>query len=244
MNFRCVVSYLFSSSLLAMLPQALAAFVITDDLEALVVPSVGTSFQSISFENSYSNPVVVCNGEVPSNANWTPVVRLNNVTANGAQVRVQKFSNVANDTSNPQVHVGNVHCIVSEAGTHQLPDGSWYQAGTVNVTGTNRSGNWNTNQQVQVTGVSSNLTGTLGVLAQVMTHNDSRGQVPFLTDCESRGNHPFQSGFNDGVCVGRHTAGLNATRSAETMGYIILQSGAFEFARDDGLQPHAPDCGL
>ncbi len=69
-----------------------SAFQITDDLELVTVTSVGTAFQSVSFLNSYTTPIPVCVGHIPSNSNWTPVVRLQNVAAGGMDVRVQSLT--------------------------------------------------------------------------------------------------------------------------------------------------------
>ena len=207
------------------------AFTITEDLEAFTVPSVGTSFQSVTFENTYTDPIAVCNGRTVSNANWMPVVRITGLSSTGMSVRVQKFGNVANDTSSPTVAINEVHCIVTEAGLHQLPDNSWYQAGKVSSNGKNQSSNWNTNRTEEVTGISSNLTGARGVIAQILTSNDDRGQVPHVNNCVARDRNPFDGGR---FCVGRHTGGYNTGRSNEDVGYIVFQTGNSSFANSDG----------
>ncbi|MEM9971025.1 MAG: hypothetical protein AAF762_07990 [Pseudomonadota bacterium] len=208
------------------------AFPITDDLEAFTVPSVGTSFQSVSFTNTYADPIVVCNGRTVSNANWMPVVRIDNLTGTGMRVRVQKFGDVANDTSSPTVAINEIYCIVSDAGLFQLPDGSWYQAGKVNSTDKNYRLDWNTARTEEVTGISSNVSGTRGVLAQIMTSNDARGQVPHLNNCVNRNQNPFAGGR---FCVGRHTGGYATSRASEVVGYIVFQTGNSTFVNDDGV---------
>ncbi len=207
------------------------AFPISNDLEAFTVPAVGTTFQSVSFENTYTDPIVVCNGRTVSNANWMPVVRITGLTGTGMSLRVQKFGNVANDTSNPQVAINEVHCIVSDAGLFQLPDGSWYQAGKVTSTQKNWRSDWNTNRTEEVTGISSNLTGARGVLAQIMTSNDARAQVPHINNCVSRNQNPFSNGR---LCVGRHTSGYSTARANEVVGYIVHQTGNTTFVADNG----------
>lgn len=213
----------------------LAAFPITSDLEAFTVPAVGASFQAVSFSNSYTDPIVACNGRTVSNANWMPVVRIDGLTGTGMDVRVQKFSNVANDTSAPPVAVNEVHCIVSEAGVHQLPDGSWYQAGKVLSDDTNSRGDWATSRTEEVFGISGNVSGARGVIAQIMTSNDDRGQVVHVNNCISRAQNPFAGGR---FCVGRHTGGYTTARTDETVGYFVFQTGASTFVNDDGIVIH------
>lgn len=207
------------------------AFPISDELEAFTVPAVGTAFQPVSFTNSYTDPIVACNGRTVTNANWMPVVRITGLSGTGMSVRVQKFGNTANDTSNPQVAVNEVHCIVSEAGLFQLPDGSWYQAGRVTSTQKNWRSDWATSRTEEVTGISGNLTGPRGVLAQIMTSNDDRGQVAHINNCVSRNQNPFSNGR---FCVGRHTGGYSTARANEVVGYIVFQTGNTTFVNDNG----------
>lgn len=243
------------AGILQMCASAGFAFVITDDLEQISVSGVTGSFQSVTFGQSYIDPIPVCVGQVASNANWTPVVRLQNVTSTGMEVRVQKLSNVANDTTAPTVYVGAVNCIIADAGTARFPDAPnatkvWYQAGkhvVSNTFGNNAANNWNGGQfnanEVVVDGglngvyAGTDLTKELGVLAQIMTSADPFGQVPHVNDCESRANQPFQSNFNDGVCIGRHIGKLGSgstSRAPETIGYIIFRTGTGRIENSHG----------
>ncbi len=232
---------------------------ITDNLEQVVVPAVSGAWKSVSFENSYAQPIPICVGQVGSNANWTPVVRLRNVSATGMQVRVQKLANAANDTSAPTVAVNAVHCVIADAGDHDLPDGPvsskiWFQAGKHTVSNTYGSGaaadGWqNAAFDDDIVSASAGLNGAyagsglgtkLGVVAQIMTSNDAFGQVVHVNDCESRANNPFQGGFSDGVCIGRHIsqlageAGAPNARAAEEIGYIIFRTGNGDFTNTSG----------
>lgn len=229
------------------------AFSITDSMEQFTVASVGTGWTSVTFANNYTTPIPVCVGTNASSANWTPVVRLRDVVggaSGGMSIRVQKLASVENDTSSPTVYVGPVHCIIAEAGVHSLPGagaGVWFQAGKQSVTntyGSNGAVNGWTGFTADAVSVNTGLDGayagsglssTLGVVAQIMTYNDPRGQVVHVNDCEGRANLPFQSGFSDGVCIGRHISqlalisGAPNSRLGEDIGYIIFRTGAGAF---------------
>lgn len=231
---------------------AAGAFAITDTFEQVTISSVGTSFQTVTFSNTYTAPVAVCVGTIASNAQWPPVVRLQSVGSTSMQVRVQKFANATADTSSPAVNVAPVHCLIAEAGVHYYPGFTsgkvWFQAGkhTISNTFGNSAPNaWTPtafNQgEVAVDGglngayAQTPLTTTLVVLAQVMTSNDSFGQVAHVNDCENRANLPFLSSFSDGVCVVRHVGRLPTTgRAAETVGYLIFRTGAGQITTTKG----------
>lgn len=209
------------------------AFQITNTLEAITVSSVGTGFQTVTFQNTYTlAPVVVCTGQVPNAGQSLPVIRLQNVSTTSMQIRVQKFNP---DAGYPNAHVGTVYCLVSEIGSHTLPDGKQYQAEKVGVTGNHYFKNW-ANEGVNVTNaIDVNKRNTNSViLAQIMTSNDVRAQVPLLSNCESidtppAGKPPF-FGVTADMCVGRHTGNLEIDDLAgETVGYIVAQPGTYNF---------------
>lgn len=175
--------------------------VVTPDLEQISITSVNASFQTITFGQTYTNPIPVCVGQVGSSASWTPVVRITGLTGTGMQVRVQKFSNLENDTSNPPVFVGTVHCIIADAGSYAYPgatsSGIWFQAGSLSVTKTHGSGaaadDWSgfgpplaVNAGLNGAYAGTPLGTNLAVVAQTMTSNDGRGQAVHVNDCDQR----------------------------------------------------------
>lgn len=262
---RAMTTFFAGAMTTGLMVSPASAFKITDNLELVTVASVGTTFQSVSFLNSYTTPVPVCVGQNLSTSNWTPLVRLRNVASGGMDVRVQSLNNVptvAEPNNTPPVYVGTVYCLIAEAGSHPFPGATdqskiWIEAGKHSVTNTYGSRvaaqRWNNadfdDDQVSFTAAqTAGLTGAYatapqnatlnqqwGVLAQVMTYNDPLGQAPHVNDCESRANNPFQGGFSDGVCIGRHIGrltdqnGAPTSRGGEDIGYLIFRTGSGQF---------------
>jgi len=86
-------------------------------------------------------------------------------------------------------------------------------------------GTWN---QANLEDVSSTISHTYNnpvVLGQVISHNDNRASVFYTSDCEGRGNEPFQSGQADGICVGKHIGSIPGSRNSETIGYLVAEQG-------------------
>jgi len=221
----------FSFSILVLLGllashRAADAYVVSPQLEAIKVSSVGFSWQSVSFENTYVNPVAVCVYNLPSAASPPATVRLTSVGASGMQVKIQQFPNSSSVTA------GDVHCLIAEAGAHTLPDGRAFEARTAISTATHGQNAANGWSMGALNNVSASVTGSYAnpaVLAQVMTFNDSNASVAYVNDCDSRGNPPFASGMADGMCVSKHIGQMSGSRSNETIGFIISNGGSGSF---------------
>ncbi len=254
-NLNFVLAIAAGAMLAAMSPAR--ALQITSDLELITIPAVGQAYKSVAFENSYTAPpVAICTGTTGLFPIHSPIVRLNNVTTTGMQLRTQSLSNDSYNTTNTPVNVGDVHCLIAKEGVHKWPndpdsDKNWMEVGRVNVTrtfghtnnGVGPADEWNqavfedgqifVSQGLNGDFLGSPLQSQLGVLAQIMTDNDPLGQAPFVTDCDALGSNPYQSGFTDGACLGRHVGRLawttvggdNMSRAPEEMGYIVFRRG-------------------
>lgn len=199
------------------------AFTITSELEAIRIPSVGFGWTSVSFENTYSNPVAVCTYNLPSSASPPATVRITGLGSSGMQVKIQQFPNSSSVTAS------DVHCLIADTGAHTLPDGRPFEARSVISTATHgqsAANGWNMGALNNVSGLVSGSYSNPVVLAQVMSFNDSNASVAFVNDCDNRGNPPFLSGMADGMCVSKHIGQMSGSRSNETIGFIIAEGGS------------------
>ncbi|MEO0466304.1 MAG: hypothetical protein AAF216_07155 [Pseudomonadota bacterium] len=195
---------------------------VTSTLEFHVLESVGYPWQPITFDNNYTAPVVVCSYVLADENDPPATVRLNNVGPTSADVRIQQFE----DSS--VVTAGTVFCIVSETGAYTLPGGMQFEARTV-VSDETSSGSggqgWNQSRLENITGDLTQTYSNPVLVGQVMSFNDTLASVFHATDCEQRQNRPFQGGFSDGACVGKHIGQINGTRASETLGYMVIENG-------------------
>lgn len=195
---------------------------ITEDLEYQKISGVGYSWQYVSFSNNYTDAIVVCSNVLPSSANREAVVRVNNISSSGFEVKIQAPSDV--DAG----YTTDVYCIISDEGSYSIP--IKYEARK--VLSTNSSGanpnNWDASNAEEVTNSIVQTYNKPTVLGQVMSYNDNRFSLFWSFDCESRKNRPFQSGMSDGICVGKHLGQVAETRSSETLGYIVAEAGIYE----------------
>ena len=124
-----------------------------------------------------------------------------------------------------------MHCIIVEEGAHTLPDGRQLEAHSVlsdQATGQSSTDGTGWNQST-LEDVSASIVHTYAnpvVLGQVMSFNDNRASVINVSDCTGRQNHPFRTGANDTICVGKHIGQIPDTRIPETIGYIVAEAGS------------------
>ena len=194
------------------------AVVVTPDLEVITIPNVGSSFQTVSLQNTYTNTIPVCTYNLLSSANVPATVRITNITTTSFDVRIQ---NPTNGQITGAVTPGDVHCIVSDGGSYILSDGFKYEARTVLSDGTNGSAaGWNLNQTENVTGSLSHSFTSPVVLGQVISSNDAEYST-FWSHGGNVGNPP--TGTN--ISVGKQTGIDGTARADETLGYIVIESG-------------------
>ena len=202
------------------------AIELTNYFEVHLVKNVSTAWQTVNLDNTYSNAIVVCTYQLQdfTAANPPAVTRIDNITSNSFDLRIQGWEDSAATTN-------DVHCIIVDEGVHTLPDGRNLEAHSVLsdlTTGQNTTDGsaWNQNQLEDVSGSISHNYNNPVVLGQVMSFNDNRASVIHVTDCDARQNHPFQNGMADGICVGKHIGQITSSRSSETIGYIVAEAGS------------------
>ncbi len=216
------IAYTLFAVSLGLAPFNVHALVISSELEALLVKNVTTSWQTVSLTNSYADAIVVCtyNLQALDAANPPAVPRISNITAGSFDLRIQGWEDSAATTN-------NVHCIIAEEGAHTLPDGARFEAHKVDSDQTNgqfsTDGGWDLALMEDVTGSIQHTYTNPVVLGQVMSFNDNRASVIYVTDCVRRQNYPFQSG---GLCVGKHIGQIPSSRNTETIGYIVAEAGS------------------
>lgn len=190
------------------------AFTVTSNLEVIKISNVGNTFQTVSLDNSYTNAIPVCTYNLPSNVASPAVVRINSITANSFEVRVQNPSNSA-------VTKGDVHCIITDEGSYILPDGLKYEARTVSSDGTNgKKLGWSLNQTENVTKTLTHTFDSPIVLGQVISSNDSR-HSSFWSHGGNRRNPPRNSNISVGKQVGEDAD----KRADELLGFVVIESG-------------------
>lgn len=204
------------------------AFTLSSTVEAITISNVGGSFQTVSFENTYTSPVVTCTYNLASSSNNEAGVRIQSAGATSMQVRIQRPRNSAAVTS------GTVYCLVAETGVNLLADGRRIEARTVLSTTTHGRrvplgfANGSPATMQNVSGSFSGFTNPL-VLGQVMSFNDTDYSFFHANDCEDRRNPPYQSGFADGICVTKVVGEDNTVRANETLGIMVIESGSGSF---------------
>ena len=196
----------------------------TGQLEAITIRSVDGNWQLVALENTYVSPVVVCTHNIAAASDNPAVVRIRNTGATSFELRLQE------PRDSTDVTAADVYCLVAEEGENQLTDGRDFEARTVisdDVAGSGIPGSdWNGRGEDVSAALTNTYTNAV-VLGQVMSFNDPNFSIFWSYDCELRQNPPFQSGFADGICVGKHIGEDSVqTRADETLGYFVIEAGA------------------
>ena len=177
------------------------------------VDTLGDTPSSISFNNSFTNPIVVATHNYISGV--PAVVRIDNLDTNGFDVFLQ------NPTPSAQAGVpddASIYYVVMESGNYILPGNIPIEVGSRNVTGINKKNNWANTEMVQISPSSSFANPV--VLGSIQTTNNNQWQ----TFWSSNGSQ--QSPANgSSIYIGRHTGEeLSPTVVDETLGYIVVES--------------------
>jgi len=86
--------------------------ILTSDLELKLIPNVGAGWQTVPLENSYTDAIVVCTYNLPSDSDPPATTRIQNITATSFQLRLQQFENSS------VVTASDVHCVIAEEGAY------------------------------------------------------------------------------------------------------------------------------
>ncbi len=199
---------------------------LTPELEYIEALNVGTTFITVPLTNTYANAIPVCTYVLASPTDRSAVPRIRNITPSSFQLRIQEFTGGANPTASTTP--GTVFCVVAEAGAHTLPDGRLFEA--FSVVSDETSGlafGWNIAADAEnVSALVSQSYANPVTMGAVISANDPQPSAIWATDCDARGNAPFDTGQGDGICVGKQVGQINQTRVDETIGVIIAEAGA------------------
>ncbi|MCI5051067.1 MAG: fibronectin type III domain-containing protein [Candidatus Pacebacteria bacterium] len=183
--------------------------------EVGITDTIGANISSVSFNNAYTNPVVVV---TPNYISGVPAVaRIDNLDTNGFDTFLQ---NPTPSTEAGTPDNAKVYYIVLESGSHILPGNIPVEAGSVTITGVNNKSNYNNTEMVQITPLQSYS--APAVLGSIQTNNNTQWQTFWASDGNQM-NPP--TGSN--IYVGRQTGEeLTPAVVDETIGYIIVQAHA------------------
>ena len=201
----------------------LRAEAVTSYLEYIKIDSVGYSWKSVNFENSYSDPIVVCTHVLPDKSYKEVVVRIRNLSSSSFEVKIQRPQDEDPGYST------EVYCVVSEEGEYQVP--FKYEAHKVisdKTNGYSDPNDWSASRAEDVSSDIKQIYTKPVVIGQVMSFNDNKFSTFWSFDCEYRGNKPFESGMSDGICVGKHVGQISEERDSELLGYIVAEAGVYE----------------
>ena len=193
---------------------------ITADLEIKSLENVGAGWQTVSLENTYTDPIIICTHVLPSASDPSATTRINNVTGSSFDVRLQQFE----DSSS--VPTSDVHCIISDEGVYNS-GGLKYEAHKVDsdlTNGLTAPNNWSEARAENVTGAVTQSYAAPAVFGQVMSFNDNRASVFWNFNCNTRGHRAFFN--NPEICVGKHVGQIGSTRATETLGYIVMETSS------------------
>ena len=178
--------------------------------------NVGQNWQTISLNNSYTNPVVVATVLTPNNTFDPVVTRVRNANGSSFDLRVQNPGGSTSDTY-------AVYYFVAEEGVYDTATyGINMEAVRANSDKTSGKSNWSTaNFEARSFGQSySNPV----IVGQVMTQNDADFSVFWSSRTNSRTTPASGTNF----AAGKHAAeDTDLTRADETIGYLVIEAGTY-----------------
>ena len=177
-----------------------------------MIPSVTTIWKTALLAPGFMDPVPACTIQVIGSMDLPAVVRMQNVTSGSFEIRLQ---NPGDQSDSVSAH--NVHCLVVEAGSWSMPDGSSIEAQTYTSTVTDRKYSWNGQPQTYLASYQQPV-----VLGQVLTFNDPGWSVFWCRSSSSESDPPDSDSLRTGKHVGEDS---NTIRSDETVGFIVIEAG-------------------
>jgi hypothetical protein len=185
-------------------------------MESMVVEGVTDldNWTTVPLEKTYVSPIVVCTvdyGDIFNNLLLPAVVRMKDVGSTSFDIKLQNPNGDALESDGR-----DVHCVVVEEGSWQMPDGRNIEANKYESTSTDgRRTVWIGEEQDYTNSYSSPI-----VLGQVMSYIDERWSV-FWSRGSNRGKAP-DSSF---LFTGKHVGEASTTRKNEIVGYIVIEKG-------------------
>ncbi|MCP5104456.1 MAG: PKD domain-containing protein [bacterium] len=180
--------------------------------ETGVLTGVGSTWQTVPLQNTYSSMVVVCSNDL-GDSDYPAVSRIQNADGNSFEVRVQ-------NPSGSVLSGYTVHYIVVEEGFYTADyHGVQMEAQKVISQVTARSKAWKGQWLEERTYINSYTNPV--VLGQVMTSNDGDWSA-FWSCSNKRAFPPTSTLLHAGKHVGEDT---DTTRESETIALIIIEQG-------------------
>ncbi|MEO0365579.1 MAG: galactose oxidase-like domain-containing protein, partial [Pseudomonadota bacterium] len=180
----------------------------TMTVERGVIENVGSAWQVVPLQHSYTNPVVIATARY-TGEQLPAVTRVRNAGSSSFELRVQ-------NPSDATLTGYGVNYLVAEAGVYDTGEAR-FEAVAVESTVTDTASSWVGEAQSYQQSYTDPV-----VVGQVMSSNDDAWSV-FWASNGSTGTPPSASGLS----VGKHVAeDSNTTRLPETIGYIVFESGS------------------
>jgi hypothetical protein len=202
-------------------PVSLAALPPTSFLESMKVTGVtSVLWKLVSLSQKYVSPIPVCTVMYDHGIFLKPaVVRMQNVGPMSFEIRLQNPNDAV-------LGARDVHCVIVEEGAWALPDGRFIESKKYSSTKTDSKGSWVGQGQTYRNTYTNPV-----VLGQVMSFNDPKWSVFWSRSSSSSFDPPTSTSIMTGKHVGEDPT---TTRTAETVGYIVIESlhaksGTIEF---------------
>lgn len=176
--------------------------------------NVGDSWQTISLNNSYTNPVVIATPVIPTTNDDPVVTRVRNATGTSFELRVQQPGGSTSGSYSVQ------YFVVEEGSYDQATYGIEMEAVLSSANRTAARSRWGNSYRESRSYLNSYQNPV--ILGQVMSENDQDWSVFWASADNSRTNIPLASGF----AAGKHVAEDNdRTRANESIGYVVIEAG-------------------
>ncbi|MBI1358316.1 MAG: tandem-95 repeat protein [Acidobacteria bacterium] len=183
--------------------------------EGLIIAGATSVWQTVTLENAYASPVVVCTPEYASGA-APRVARIRNLDGAGFELQVARLDGKADPTP-----ATRTYCLAVEEGVYnKAQHGMKLEAKRYSSTVTDRLGSW-VGEKVSY----SNSYTSPVVVGQVMTANDAAWSSFWARGLYST-FPPNGSNLWLGKMVGEDP---NGSRVGETLGYIVFEAGVGAF---------------
>ena len=181
-------------------------------MESVKVTGVTSAlWKQVVLTKVYKSPIPVCTIMNDNTATLKPaVVRMQAVGPQSFAIRLQNPGDSALGSR-------HVHCVIVEEGKWKLPDGRFLEAQKYSSTVTDGKGSYNGQTQTY-----RNKYVKPVVLGQVMSYNDPKWSVFWSRSASAYLDAPTATSLITGKHVGEDP---RKTRLAETIGFIVFESG-------------------
>jgi hypothetical protein len=207
----------------------------TPSMESMVVTDVKMSnnnWAKVHLTEIYWSPIAVCTVKYNTGTDLVPgVVRMKNVLPQSFEIRISNPSG-----SSSEAELRDVHCVVVEQGSWEMPDRRKIEAHKYLSTKTdfgNQPGSYGGYERALEVGRASSWSGERRpytnsydeapiVLGQVMTYNDPKWCVFWCRGSGDFTNPPDKEYLYTGKHVGQDS---DVEHGDETVGYIVIEEG-------------------